>query len=143
MSTNEIKPDWRVVKVEQKSMCNAAWIRESEITACGVYYVLDANLHVHICSLTPSLEAWPVQGYTKFASESAWERDGGDAEIEMMSTEELCSYFGTEILRQSNRPLSDYIEIPAKEDGESDEDYRARIVEKAREHFAGNPTDFE
>jgi hypothetical protein len=139
----EVKPDWRVVRIEQIGMCNKSWVAEKRLVSCGIYAITDANLHVHICSLTPNLEVWPVQGYAEFADEQAWEKDEGEAEQEMLGTEDLVGYYDTDLLRQHpHRPLSQFITIPEPEEDEDEEHYRERVAEAAREYFAGNPTAF-
>jgi len=127
------------VKVEQKGMCNATWVKEKRIKSCGVFYLIDANLHIHICSFTPSLEGWPVQGYATFEDDEAYEADQGEVEREMMATEEGVSYFGLEVLRNPWQPLDKYLDIPEQEEDEDDEDYRRRVADLAGEYFSGNP----
>lgn len=145
MSKKEIKPDYRIVKVDQRSMCDESWLAERHVTACGVFYLIDANLHVHICSLTPSLEAWPMQGFALFDSDEAAEADEGNVEMEMLNSEQdPCSYFGTDILDKCpHKPATDYITIPEQEEGEDDMHYRMRVADEAREHFCGNSVWFE
>lgn len=122
--------------------CEEAHIK-SHIKSCGIYYVVDVNLHVHICSFQPNLEAWPMCAYVTFDSEEAADADEGNAELELMNSEgHHCSYFGTEIAAMPSQPLSKYIHIPEQEPDESDEDWRMRVAEEAREHFAGNPCGF-
>lgn len=142
-SNREIQPDWRVVKVDWTSYCDTEALAAKGVESIGIYYVVDANLHVHICSFTPNLEAWPVCTFATYTSNEAAEKDEGESELEIMSTEEACSYFGTEILdRYPHKPLADFVYIPEQEEGETDEAYRMRVAEEAREHFCGNPCGF-
>lgn len=137
-----VPADWRIIKCEQKGMCNAAWIAEKQVTSCGVYYLVDVNLHIYICSLTPALEAWPVCSYAEFATEEASHADEGETEMEMLNSEEGCSYLDTGAKDWPNEPASKYLDIPEQEDGETDEKYRYRVSEEVREHLAGNPCSF-
>lgn len=144
----QIVPDWRIVKVEQKHCCDPTWIAEKKIETCGVFYLINANLHIHICSFTPSLEAWPLYAYATFETDEAAELDEGETEMELMRSEEPVSYFGTEILAQRpHRPLTDWLDIPAAdyfEIPEPDEarEYDRKIAEYAHEYFCGNPAWF-
>ncbi len=128
------------MKVEQRWMCDKAWVKEKGIATCGVFYLIDANLHVHICSLTPNLEAWPVQGYATFTSDAASELDEGETEQEMMSSEEGVSYFDLSVLRNPWQPVS--LHLPEREEDEDRETYDARAAEHLREHLCGNPVWF-
>jgi hypothetical protein len=82
--------------------------------------------------------------YVVFESDDAADRDEGETELELLNSEEACSYFGTEIglAPGSSRPLSDYMLADEQEPEESDEDYRRRVADQAREYFAGNPCEF-
>jgi hypothetical protein len=140
MEKSKVTPDWRLVKLEQKHFCDSAWLAEKEITSLGTIYLIDANLHVYICSLTPALEAWPVQSFSDFATPEAADRDEGEAELESLMAEEDCSYFGLDVLRSPSISAEKY--IPEREEGETDEEYRIRCADEVREHLAGNPVDF-
>jgi hypothetical protein len=140
MEKTEIKPDWRLVRVEYTEHCNAEWIKKKGITALGMIYLADANLHVHICSLTPCLEAWPVQSFVDFKSFEFAELDGGEAEIEVFRDEEPVSYFDLTVLKNSIS-ASNY--APTRDDDETFDDYRMRAADEVRDHLAGNPIDFE
>ncbi len=138
----KVKHDFRLVKVDWTKYCGEEWLKENHVKECGVFYLIDCNLHVHICSFTPSLEAWPVQGYALPTDDAPDDGEGpGDVENEMLNSEELVSYFGTEVLRDAkkNKPCK-YIEPP--EEDETDEDYRRRVADEMREHLQGNPTWF-
>lgn len=138
---SEVKPDWRIVKCSWKSYCEAAWLAENKIDECGIFYLIDVNLHVHICSLTPNLEAWSLIPYVTFTEELP--DDGGERAFEceqvMMVGEEPVSYFGTEAKDWKFEPASKYINIPEQEDGEEDEKYRMRVADEVREYLQGNP----
>lgn len=135
-------PDWRLVKVDQRWACNKAWVTEKKIESCGVFYLVDANLHVHICSLTPSLEAWAVQGFATFETPEACEADEGETETAMLNAEESAvSYFDAGLLLRSPHQRMTYVDTEP-EDGETDEAYRARIAEEVREYLCGNPVWF-
>jgi len=140
MEKPKVEPDWRLVKQEQKGFCDAAWLREKEITSIGMIYLIDANLHVYICSLTPALEAWPVQAFVDFATHEAFERDEGEAEIEAFVSEELVSYFDLNVLRAPSVSAAKY--VPEREENEASEEYRKRAADEVREHLSGNPISF-
>lgn len=140
MEKKEVQPDWRLVRVEQTQHCNAEYLEKKGIAAVGMIYLIDANLHCHICSLTPSLEAWPVQSFVDFKSFELAELDEGEAEIEVFRDEELVSYFDLNVLKNS---VSAENYAPAREDDETFDDYRLRAADAVRDHLAGNPIDFE
>lgn len=131
--------DWRILKCEQKGMCSPDWVAEKQIESCGVFYLVDVNLHIHICSFTPNLEAWPMFSYVTFHSPEAYEADEGNSEIALLEAEEECSYLGTKSAQWPSQPASRYLNIPAQEEGEEDERYRVRVAEEFREYFCGNP----
>lgn len=141
-SNPAVKPDWRIVKVGQKSMCNKAWVAEKQIETCGVYYLIDANLHVHICSITPCLEAWPMVGFATFATDEASEADEGEVELAMLNADDPVSYYDLSVLRNPSEPASRFINIPDREEDEEDEKYRARVADEVREYLSGNPCSF-
>lgn len=144
LTNKDIPCDWRLVKLDQTSYCGPDWVTKHGIKECGIYALVDASLHIHICSLTPSLEVWPMFGYADFVSYEAAEKDEGMAEMELLNTEEACSYYGTDLFDDSPwRPVTKYVDIPEQEEGETDEDYRRRVADECREHFAGNPVEFE
>lgn len=149
LKNREVQPDYRIVKVEQSGMCDPTWVKEKGIESCGVFYLVDANLHVHICSFTPNLEAWPLHAYATFHTDEQAEADEGETEFEMMASEEACSYFGTEILNSPNRPATDYVDIPGPDyfdlddsDEQGAEDYRMAVADYVRERLCGNPVWF-
>jgi hypothetical protein len=131
-----IKPDWRIVKVDWTSYCDEEWRRENKIDRCGVYYLVDANLHVHICSFTPNLEAWAMVPW--WTTDAAEIEDDTASEIDQaLMQDENVSYFGTELLAQSaHQPAPN---VPEQEEGESYQDYRHRVAEEVREYLQGNP----
>jgi hypothetical protein len=137
-----VKPDYRILKCEQKGMCDPKWITDKQVTSCGVYYLVDVNLHIHICSFTPNLEAWPMIGYAEFATEQAREADEGEVEMEMLNSEQPVDYLDTNAANWPNKPASKYLDIPEQERGESDRDYRLRVAEEFREYLCGNPCGF-
>ena len=131
------KPDWRLVKVSFKRYCDESFVAEKAIEDCGVFVLTDANLHVHICSFTPSLEAWTMIPYATFTKEH--DDDGETAtEVEQAMTqhEPDVEYYGTDLLDLPNQPVTN---IPEQEEGEPDEKYRARVADEVREHLQGNP----
>lgn len=143
MTNSDVKPDWRVLKLEQKAYLNAEFAAEKQVKTCGVFYLVDANLHVHICSLTPNLEAWPIQGYATFETEEAAEQDEGELERELLDTEEGCSYLGTEVLATcQHEAATEHFDLPAQDEGETDENYRKRLAEVAYEECCANPVWF-
>lgn len=133
--------DWRLVKVDQTAYITEH-AREKQIEACGVFYLIDASLHVHICSATPALEAWPVQGFATFQTEEASEKDEGETEMEMLNSEEAVTYFDTHVLDKHSKPATEYIDFPEPEEGETDDAYRMRCADELREYLAGNPAWF-
>lgn len=139
--SNQIPSDWRIVKVDQTAFCED-WARARQIQAMGVYYLVDASLHVYICSLVPALEAWPMIGFADFVSPEASEKDQGESEMEILASEDACTYYGTDILARSNRPASDYADIPEQEEGETDMNYRIRVADEIREQLCANPCGF-
>jgi hypothetical protein len=136
----KVKPDWRLVKVDQTQFCDAAWVEKKGLVSIGMIYLVDANLHVYICSLTPALEAWPVQAFATFKSPELAEADEGEAEMDYFASEEACSYFDTGVLKNSSISAEKY--IPEREEDETDVEYRLRIADAVREHLSGNPVDF-
>lgn len=141
MKNAHIPADWRVVKVDWTGYCGETWRKEKKIESVGIFYLIDANLHVHICSFTPNLEAWPLIPFATFTEEH--EDDGETAqevETEMMNSEEGVSYFGTDVLDNCpHKPATDYINIPEQEEDEPHEKYRARVADEVREYLQGNP----
>lgn len=137
----KVQPDWRIVKVEQSGYVDKKYLEDRGVTKCGVYYLVDFNLHVHICSFTPNLEAWAMQGYADFVDDEAAERDEGEMEMEMINSEESdVSYFGTEMEDYPNISAANY--LPDRDEDESDEEYQKRIPDAVREYLAGNPVGF-
>ncbi len=132
--------NWRIVKIEQKSMCDQGWIADAKIETLGVYYLVDTSRHVHICSLTPSLEMWPMNAYATFATDEAADLDEGETEMEMLSSEEACSYVdASDLCRWPSEPVSN---VPERDEDDTDEEYYLRVVEHMREHLCGNPVWF-
>ena len=136
----KIQPDWRIVKVDQTHFVGEEYRKLHGIERCGTYYLIDANLHIYICSLTPCHEAFPMNGFVDYVSFEASEADEGIAEIELMETEELCTYFDTNILRNPSESAANY--LPDREDEETEEEYQKRIPDEVREYLAGNPVGF-
>lgn len=132
--------DWRIVKVDWTRYHDADYLASKGIVKIGIYYLIDANRHVHICSFTPNLEAWPMNAYAEFVSDEACEKDEGESEMEIMASEEACSYFDLDILSNRWEPVT-YAFDPREED-ETREEYYMRCVEDMREYFAGNPNGF-
>ena len=94
---NEKVPfDWRIVKCNQTDYCGAEWLAEHHVKECGVYYLFDANRHVHICSFTPSAELWPMNAYAIPVDDIELTDEQneaiGEVELEIMNSEEACSY---------------------------------------------------
>jgi hypothetical protein len=142
---NERVPfNWRLVKVEQSSMCDASWLAENKVKECGVFYLYDANRHVHICSFTPNYECWPVAAYAIGTSDdlSEEEREAlANVEMEVMASEEACAYFDvSDVDRMPGQPVTI---APDREEGEDAETYYKRAVEEMREQFQGNPPWFD
>lgn len=142
MEANKVTPDYRIVKVSFKRYCDAKWIADNKIDECGVFYLVDANLHVHICSLTPNLEAWAMIPYVTFTEELP--DDGGEriteCEGEMTRDLEPVDYYGTDLLNNAkHKPLADFMTLPEPEDHEASDHYRRRVADEVREHLQGNP----
>ena len=128
--------DWRIVKVDQTRYCED-WAKECHVTSCGVYYLYDANRHVHLCEFTPSNELWPIAAWVEFATEQAQEADEGESELDLLNSEEACSYmYVRDVERLPSKPI-DW--APDREEGEDCETYYMRACEEFREHYQGNP----
>ncbi len=138
---NERVPfDWKLVKVDQTSMCNAAWLAEKGVKACGVFYLFDANRHVHICSFQATYELTPVASYaepvkgldlTEKESEAL-----GDVEQEVLNTEEACCYM--DVSQVDRLPQQAVGGVPDREEDEDSEAYYLRACEELREYYQGN-----
>lgn len=138
---NVVQPDWQLVKVDQTKHCNEHWLKRHGITACGVYYLVDFNRHVYCCELTPSLEAFPVQGWAEYSSHEAFEKDEGNAEMEMLNSEEAVTYYKPSVFdKLPTQSAANY--IPDREDEEDDETYYKRIPDAVYDHLCGNPVGF-
>jgi hypothetical protein len=83
-----VEPNWILVKVDQTNIVGEEYRRSHGIVRCGVYYLLNANRHVYICSLTPCIEAFAMHAFVEYENFEAHEADGGEAEIELMEEEE-------------------------------------------------------
>lgn len=140
MKPDCVPPDWRLVRVDQTAHCNAEWLAEKGITAAGMLYLVDANLHVFICSVTPALEAWPVQSFVAFKTHELAELDEGETELNLFIEEDPVSYFDLGVLKNS---ISAAGFAPEREEEESSDDYRMRAADEVREYLAGNPVCFE
>jgi hypothetical protein len=140
MKKKEVQPDWRLVRVEQTQHCDPAYLKKKGIVTVGMIYLIDANLHVHICSLTPCLEAWPVQSFVDFKSLELAELDEGEAEFELFRNDDAVSYFDLGVLKNS---ISAANYAPEREPDEEFDAYRMRAADKVRDHLAGNPICFE
>lgn len=132
--------DWRLVKVDFTRTTGEDWLAEKGIVKIGIYYLIDANRHVHICSLTPSLEAWAMHAWIEYASDEAAEKDQGESEIEFMSSEEPCTYFDRSVLTNRWEPVT--FDFDPREEEENADEYYLRCVEQLREYLAGNPAGF-
>jgi hypothetical protein len=142
---NEKVPfDWRIVKVEQKAMCAEEWVKENHIATCGVFYLYDANRHVHICSFEPTYELHAICGYA--TSTLSLRRDLTDeesnalneVELEMLTSEEHdVSYM--DVPEINRMPQQKMAWAPEREPGEDCETYYLRAVEEFREELQGNP----
>jgi hypothetical protein len=135
----KVQPDWRIVKVDQTRIVGEQYLKERKIKNCGMYYLIDANLHVYICSLTPCHEAFAMHAFVNYESFEAFEADDGLAEIELMDEEDV-SYFDTGILRNPSKSAENY--LPDREEDETDEEYRNRVPDEVREYLCGNPVSF-
>jgi hypothetical protein len=138
--TERIPPDWRLVWDDQAWALDAGYVKERGIEAAGVIYLVDLNLHVHICSFTPNLEAWPVQPWATFKTLDHAALDGGETEQELMSTEETVAYVGTDFPSKRRTEAADrYVSLPGREEYETDEEYRRACAETVLEYLNGNP----
>lgn len=140
MSKAEVKPDWRVVKISMKRYCDEAWIAKEKIDECGIFALVDANLHVHICSFTPSLEVWGLIGYVTFTEGRDEEGEKAfEIEQEMLRDSDV-EYYGTDLLDKCKHvPATKYVDIPEQEEDEPHDKYRMRVADHVREYLQGNP----
>ena len=133
---------WRLVKVEQASLCGEEWIRENKIKACGFFYLYDANRHVHICSFTPSYELFPIEPYVLFTEEVSDEHSDKIEDDWRNSDEPAVSYMDvSDVDRLLSQPIG--WDLEPREEGEDSEAYYQRAAEEIREHYQGNPPWFD
>lgn len=140
-----VKPDWQIVKWDLTAYFDAEYLNDMGVRKVGVYYLVDANLHVHICSFTPSLEGWALHAWTELRddcehTEAVLEAAGEVERVAMI--DEGVDYYGLEMLNNPKRPATDFADAPTQDEGEEDEAYRRRVVEEVRDHVAGNPIYF-
>jgi len=140
---NERVPfDWQIVKVEQSSMCDAAWLAENKIKACGVFYLYDANRHVHICSFQPTYELHAICGYAESAIAGDMTEEESNAlnefELEMLASEEHPVEY-MDPGQVDHMPRQPATCAPEREAGEDCETYYHRACEEMREYLQGNP----
>lgn len=138
---NERVPfDWKLVKVDQSRYCDAEWLAKKGVASCGVFYLYDANRHVHICSFQATYELHPVAGWavpvkdgdlTEEESEALF-----DVEQEMLNTEESVTYM--DVSPVDRMPSEAVKGVPEREEGEDGEAYYLRACEELREYYAGN-----
>jgi len=141
MEKRTIPVAFRLVKLDFKPYCDPKWIAENKVETCGVFYLYDANRHVHICSLTPSYELWAVAPYMTFSPDvdsDTFDPDGEKAsEIEQTMMEvEYVDYFDVSSI---DKLPGRAVEGPEREEDEDGETYYKRAIEELREQYAGNP----
>lgn len=138
----ELPHDWRLLKVSQDlSHFNKDYVKSKQVKACWIYYLVDFNTNVYICSLTPTKEMWAMFAEVEFENDEAQEKDDGEFELELMRGEDV-DYYDSNIVSNSNILASKYMEIPKKEENESSSDYNFRVADESREVLASNPQYF-
>jgi len=134
--------DWRLLKVSQNlSHFDSAYVKSKQVKACWIYYLVDVNTNVYICSLTPTKELWAMFAEVEFENDEAQEKDDGEFELELMRGEDV-DYYDSGIVNNPNILASTYMEIPEKEENESSLDYNFRVANESLEVLAGNPKYF-
>lgn len=132
---DKVKPDWQLLKVDYTWACNKEFLDKLGVEKCGTIYLVDANLRVHICSLTPNIEAWAVQAFIEYRDDVDTDNIDFDDEFELSSglTDEVVSYLDTKDLdKHSFAPASKYISIDPEETTQE-------IVDGMVEYLAGSP----
>jgi hypothetical protein len=138
----ELPHDWRLLKVSQDlSRFNKDYVKSKQVKTCWIYYLVDFNTNVYICSLTPTKELWAMFAEVEFENDEAQEKDDGEFELELMRGEDV-DYYDSNIVSNSNILASKYMEIPKKEENESSSDYNFRVADESREVLASNPQYF-
>jgi len=140
LAETEIPFDWQIVKVDQTSMCGADWLAENNVAACGVFYVYDANRHVHICSFTPSQECFPVASYATPTKSDLTEKESealSEVETEILNSEEPVCYM--DVSAVARLPHKSVGKVSEREEDEDRETYYDRVCEELREYYAGIP----
>lgn len=135
-------PDWRILRWDETSLCGEDWIRERRIRETGAFYLYDHARHVHLCEFTPSVELWPVASYVLFDSPDVDEETCSLAEDEAREAvdEHGVSYVhAVDVRGRPWRPLSEFCELPEREEGQDDEGYYQACVEHVTERLLGNP----
>ena len=134
--------DWRLLKVSQNlSHFDSEYVKSKQVKACWIYYLVDFNTNVYICSLTPTKELWAMFAEVEFENDEAQEKDEGEFELELMHGENV-DYHDCKVMDNPNILASTYMEIPEKEDKESSSDYNLRVADESREVLASNPQHF-
>jgi hypothetical protein len=134
--------DWRLLKVSQNlSHFDSEYVKSKQVKACWIYYLVDFNTNIHICSLTPVKELWAMFAEVEFENDEAQEKDASDFELELMRGEHV-DYHDCKVVDNPNILASKYMEIPEKEENESSLDYNFRVADESREVLAGNPQYF-
>lgn len=130
----QVKPNWRLFKVDFTPYVSDSYKTEHGITEVGALYLIDVNLHVHICSATPNLEGWLVQPYVQFASYELDQLNEGEAEFELFKDIQEVDYFSTDLESQHSVSAENYL----PDDPEDLED-KLKVADTVREHLSGNP----
>lgn len=134
--------DWRLLKVSQNlSHFDSEYVKSKQVKACWIYYLVDFNTNVYICSLTPTKELWAMFAEVEFENDEAQEKDDGEFELELMRSEHV-DYHDCKVVDNPNILASTYMEIPEKEENESSLDYNFRVANESLEVLAGNPRYF-
>jgi len=125
--TTEIKSDWWIVKVDGRSH----WSDDVQRQTVAVYdvYAFDANLRVHICSLTPSYElhylgtdADPVADLSDDAREHLY-----DVVLDASADNSPVDYMDVSTIERMRRTRSDLFRHVGPPDPDSCEEAARRL----------------
>lgn len=139
-------PDWRILRWDETSLCGEDWIKERRIRETGAFYLYDHARWVHLCEFTPSLELWAVESYVLFDSPDVDEATYELAEDEArqaMYEQDVSYVHVVDVRNRPWRPLSEFCDLPEREDDQDDEAYYMACVEYVRERLNGNPPWFD
>ena len=130
-----MKPNICLIRIDETEHCAKDWLEEWAINKVWAWYLFDADLHVHLCSLSPSYELH-FYGYTtenNIAEDDERSRDGLDMELsDIHFNSEAISYHAAraiDALSEENKAI-----LGTTDDGEElgdDQDENDRIREAA------------